>query len=111
MHKKVLNLKPRENILFNVEKTSEMKNLKKTYETLQSTIVIHIMHVGKRNNHIKKLSRSIKKKTRNENTQKSTTHLESTKRNKTIHVNVNEMKRRQIKISMAMERSGNVCQK
>ena len=61
MHKKVLNLKPREKILFNVEKTSEMKNLKKTYETLQSTIVIHIMHVGKRNNHIKKLSRSIKK--------------------------------------------------
>ena len=46
--------------MFNVEKT--MKNLKKTYEKLQSTIVIHIMHVGKRNNHIKKLSRSIKKK-------------------------------------------------
>ena len=62
MHKKVLNLKPREKILFNVEKTSEMKNLKNTYEKLQSTIVIHIMHVGKRNNHIKKLSRSIKKK-------------------------------------------------
>ena len=40
--------------MFNVEKISEMKNLKKTYETLQSTIVIHIMHVGKRNNHIKK---------------------------------------------------------
>ena len=103
--------------MFNVEKISEMKNIKKTYEKLQSTIVIHIMHVGKRNNHIKKLSRSIKKKqaviekARNENTQKSTTHLESTKRNKTIHINVNEMKRRQIKISMAMERSGNVCQK
>ena len=103
--------------MFNVEKTSEMKNLKKTYEKLQSTIVIHIMHVGKRNNHIKKLSRSIKKKqavikkARNENTQKSTTHLESTKRNKPIHVNVNEMKRRQIKISMAVERSGNVRQK
>ena len=48
--------------MFNVEKISEMKNLKKTYETLQSTIVIHIMHVGKRNNHIKKLSRSIKKR-------------------------------------------------
>ena len=48
--------------MFNVEKTSEMKNIKKTYEKLQSTIVIHIMHVGKRNNDIKKLSRSIKKK-------------------------------------------------
>ena len=100
--------------MFNMEKTSEMKNLKKTYEKLQSTIVIHIMHVGKRNNDIKKLSRSIKKKqavikkARNENTQKSTTHLESTKRNKTIQ---QQIKRRQIKISMAMERSGNVCQK
>jgi len=48
--------------MFNVEKTSEMKNIKKTYEKLQSTIDIHIIHVGKRNNHIKKLSRSIKKK-------------------------------------------------
>ena len=42
---------------------------------------------------------------------KNTTHLESTKRNKTIHIIVNEMKTRPIKIYMAMERSGNVCQK
>ena len=41
-----------------MEKTSKMKNLKKT----QSTIVIHVMHVGKINNHIKKLSRRVKKK-------------------------------------------------
>ena len=57
-----MNLKPREKTLFNVEKSSKMKNLKKTYEKLQSTIVIHVMHVGRRNNHIKKLSQSINKK-------------------------------------------------
>ena len=62
MHKKILKLKLREKILFNVEKTSEMKNLKKTYEKLQRTIVMHNMYVEKINNHIKKLSRSIRKK-------------------------------------------------
>ena len=47
MHKKVLNLKPKEKIPFNVERTSKMENLKKTYQKLKNTIVIHIIHVEK----------------------------------------------------------------
>ena len=47
MHKKVLNLEPKEKIPVNVEKTSKMENLKKTYQKLKNTIVLNIIHVGK----------------------------------------------------------------
>ena len=62
MHKKVLNLKPKEKIPFNVERTSKMENLKKTYQKLKNTIVIHIIHVGKEIIISKIISYSIKKK-------------------------------------------------
>ena len=47
MHKKLkVHLKPKEKVSFKAERTYQMENLKKTYQKLQSTIVIHIVHVG-----------------------------------------------------------------
>ena len=61
MHKKILNLKRREKVPLNAERTYEMENLKKNYQKLQSTIVIHMVHVGEEiNMSIKNVSHSLK---------------------------------------------------